>query len=189
VKAHSRLLIAGRSLACAALLLAGVACAPLPTEPLAEKVDPNTGTTLATATAPLQLISNRKRTTVLDPFSYVGPFETNKQGEKHLYLWIGAPEDKGALSEPTLYCDDKVVQLEPLQASMRDLGLSGKPYPKPAPWVKEWFYHLSEENLSCLADSKHIALVVTRTSRQKGQETFTADNEEIAPISAFAASR
>jgi len=185
VKAHSF-----HVLACAAFItLSGVACTPMPTEPLAEKLDLNTGTTVAVASKPLELIADKQRGTARDPFAYIGPFETNKQGEKHLYIWIAAPQDKGQISEPTLYCDDRALKFEPINMSMKDIGLSAQPYKKAAPWAIQWFYHLSEDNLICLAEAKRVALVTERKSGKQVQETFSAEGEELKIIAAFAASR
>jgi len=174
---------------CAAWAYAGVACTPLPTEPLAENLDPRTGTTVAVAGKPLELVSDKQRGTARDPFAYVGPFETNRQGDKHLYVWIAAPQDKGEILEPTLYCDQQTLKLEPLKAGITDLGLSRQPYPKPAPWSAQWFYHLTEDSLSCLAEAKRIQLVTERKDGKRIQEIFSAEGEEIAPIAAFATSR
>jgi hypothetical protein len=185
VKAHSL-----RVLACAAVItFSGVACTSLPTEPMAEKLDPNTGTTVAVATKPLELIADKQRGTARDPFAYVGPFETNKQGAKQLYVWIAAPQDKGQILEPTLYCDDKPLQFERLQKSMSEIGLSKQPYIKAAPWAAQWFYLLTEDNLTCLAEAKRIALVTRQKSGKQLQESFSAEGEELKLIAAFAASR
>jgi hypothetical protein len=177
-------------LASAVLALATAACAPLPTEPLSENVDPNTGTTVAVASRAMELVSETGRGVARDPFAYLGPFETNTQGKKSLYLWLAAPQDKGKLLEPTLYCDDKTLELPPLNQRLRDLGLSQQPYKKPAPWSAQWFYHLSEENLECLAEAKRVSLVTSRKgNRADVQERFTAQADTLAVIAAFAASR
>jgi hypothetical protein len=185
VKVHSF-----RVLACAAIItFSGVACTPMATEPLAEKLDPNTGTTVAVASKALELIADKQRGTSRDPFAYVGPFETNKQGAKQLYIWIAAPQDKGQILEPTLYCDSKPLQFEPLHKSMKEIGLSKQPYTKAAPWAAQWFYHLTEENLTCLAEAKRIALVTQVKSGKQPQESFSAEGEDLKLIAAFAASR
>jgi hypothetical protein len=178
-----------RLVASAILTLTFTACAPLPTEPLSENVDPNTGTTVAVAGKALELVAEKARGTARDPFAYVGPFETNTQGNKQLFLWLAAPQDKGELLEPTLMCDDKPLTLELMQKGLTDVGLSQPPYKKPAPWSGQWFYHLSEENLACLAEAKRIALVTRRANGKNVQESFAAEGEPLAVIAAFAASR
>jgi len=185
VKVHSFRVLASA----AVITFTGVACTSMPTEPLAEKLDPNTGTTVAVASKALELIADKQRGTSRDPFAYVGPFETNKQGKKSLYIWIAAPEDKGQIREPTLYCDDRPLKFEALNQSMADIGLSKQPYIKAAPWAAEWFYHLSEEDLICLAEAKRIRLVTERALGKPTQESFSAEGEEMKVIAAFAASR
>jgi hypothetical protein len=177
-------------MASAVLALGAAACAPMSTDPLAEKVDPNTGTTVAVASRAMEMVSETGRGVARDPFAYLGPFETNTQGKKALYLWLAAPQDKGALLEPTLYCDDRTLQLPPLGQKLEDLGLSQPPYKKPAPWSAQWFYHLSEEDLECLAEAKRISLVTSRKgNRADVAERFTAQGEPITVVTAFAASR
>jgi hypothetical protein len=184
VKAHHFRLLAS---AAAVAILA--ACAAAPTETLSENVDPNTGTTVAVAVKVLELVAEKGRGTARDPFAYVGPFETNTQGKKQLFLWLAAPQDKGPLLEPTLMCDDKPLALEPMQHGLQDVGLSQPPYKKPAPWSGQWFYQLSEENLACLAEAKRISLITRREGRRTVQESFAAEGESLTAIAAFAASR
>ena len=185
MKDHSLRLLA----VAAVITFSGMACTPMPVEPMAEKLDLNTGTTVAVASKALELIADKQRGTARDPFAYVGPFETNKQGKKKLYIWVAAPQDKGQILEPTLYCDDRPLKFEPLQMGMREIGLSSQPYKKAAPWTAQWFYHLSEDDLTCLAEAKKVSLVTEKKAGKPLQESFSAEGDELKVLAAFAASR
>src|ERR1700732_4860415 len=70
----------GLELSCglAAALLG--ACAAAPGEPVSEKLDPDTATTVTILSHPIELLS-ANRSKQMDPFAYIAPFEHNRMGD------------------------------------------------------------------------------------------------------------
>lgn len=174
------------ALACAAVLIC--ACAPLPVEPVAENLDPDTGTTVAVASQPVELVAERRRGASRDPFAYFGPFETNRMGKKDLYLWVAAPQDKGQVLEPEVLCGDQPLPLIMIPEGLKGIDLSKAPYVQPAPWSGQWYFHLTDDALTCLAGAAKIS-IITRRQEKQIEETFTAVPPAYTSIAAFAESR
>src|ERR1700742_450261 len=97
----------------AGMLVAGCAALP-PTEPVAEKLDPDTAVTVTVLSQPIEIYSQTSRSKQTDPFAYIAPFETNRMGSKELFLWVSTPQAQGALAQPTVMCNGQAVALAPL---------------------------------------------------------------------------
>jgi hypothetical protein len=95
-----------------ALLLQG--CATTPTEPVSEKLDPDTAVTVTVLSQPIELFSQTNRSKQTDPFAYIAPFETNRMGTRDLFLWVSTPQATGQLTQPQVMCNGQPVSLEPL---------------------------------------------------------------------------
>ena len=110
-----------KPLACglAAALLG--ACASAPSEPVSEKLDPDTATTVTILSHPIELLS-QNRSKQMDPFAYIAPFETNRMGARDLFLWISTPQAQGQLTQPQVLCDGQPLSLQPLS---QDSGAAG----------------------------------------------------------------
>src|SRR6266850_539046 len=103
----------------AAVLLG--ACAVAPSEPVSEKLDPDTATTVTTLSHPIELLqTNRGKQT--DPFAYIAPFETNRMGARELFLWVSTPQAEGQLTQPQVLCNGQPLSLQPLS---RESGAAG----------------------------------------------------------------
>src|SRR5258708_7383237 len=75
------------------------ACAALPlSEPVSEKLDPDTATTVTVLRQPIELYSQTSRSKQTDPFAYIAPFETNRMGTRELFLWVSTPQAQGQLA-------------------------------------------------------------------------------------------
>jgi hypothetical protein len=90
------------------------ACATAPSEPVSEKLDPDTATTVTTLNHPIELLSQTNRSKQTDPFAYIAPFETNRMGARDLFLWISTPQAQGQLTQPQVLCNGQPLNLEPL---------------------------------------------------------------------------
>src|ERR1700760_2628809 len=107
-------------------LVGGCAALP-PTEPVAEKLDPDTAVTVTVLSQPIELYSQTSRTKQTDPFAYIAPFETNRMGSKELFLWVSTPQAQGALAQPQVMCNGQAVELKPLaQDGMSVAAEAGK---------------------------------------------------------------
>jgi hypothetical protein len=159
------------------------ACASAPTEPVSERLDPDTATTLIVLNRPVELLADSNRGAAGDPFAYIAPFETNLMGERALFLWVSAPENAGPKLQPQLLCDGQPVGLEPLDGDLAQLKLSRPPYAAPAPWSAEWYFRLPPDGLKCLASAQGIALETSATAGKS--ERFTAAGKSLASLGAF----
>jgi hypothetical protein len=149
-----------------------------------ERLDPNTGTTVTLMPKPVELVVEKARGPKSDPFAYVAPFETNRMGSHELFLWVSAPQAAGPLSLPQVYCGDKLVPLDPLNASLRDIGLSSPPYKMPAPWSAQWYFRLSGEVLDCLANAPRIR-ITTQAADAPEPDSYLVEGQAISAVNAF----
>jgi|SRR5579872_450150 len=183
-----------------ALLVCINGCATTSVEPVSEKLDPDTATTVTVLTRPIELYSETVRGPASDPFAYIAPFETDKMGERTLFLWVSAPQNSGPLTQPQILCNGEPLNLQPVSVpadkadgppsssatasiDLSQLSLSRAPYSSPVPWSKEWYFKLPPEGLKCMADATGIALEARQTGGNP--ERFSADRKNIASLDAF----
>jgi hypothetical protein len=122
-----------------AVVLSG--CASTPAEPVTERLDPDTATTVTILTRPIELLSQTKHDRQnMDPFAYIAPFETNRMGARDLFLWVSTPQATGTLTPPQVLCNGQPLNLEPLSreaaeqvASAAALGPGRNVSPGPTP--------------------------------------------------------
>src|SRR5215470_8347092 len=88
---HQSLSIRGPG-ACSAMVAVLAACATVTSEPVSERLDPDTATTVTTLSRPIELLSQNNRSMETDPFAYIAPFETNRMGARDLFLWVSTPQ-------------------------------------------------------------------------------------------------
>lgn len=177
--------------AMAAIALAG--CASAPTDPVHDRLDTETATTVTVMHAPVELVAETALGPLSDPFAYVAPFETDRMGERALYLWISVPQVSGPLTEPKLTCDGHPLSLQPISTDLSQFNLSRPPYTLPAPWSGQWYFKLPAESLACLGAAQGIALE-TQPAQIQGQgqgqqsdaERFSASGKALAELQAFA---
>jgi hypothetical protein len=195
---NSRQLTRLATLAALGAAAALAACATTPSEPVSEKLDPDTATTVTVLNQPIELFSENSRGTVNDPFAYLAPFETNKQGEKALYLWVSAPQTDGALTQPQVLCNGQPLTLQPLSDGTQQvptpsgtgtkidwsqLNLSRAPYEPPVPWSGQWYFRLPQDGLNCLAGAEGVTV---ETKAASGDEKrFDVGRKNLASLDAF----
>ena len=188
------------------------ACATTQGESVRERTDPNTATTVTLLTRPIELLSQTGRGAAADPFAYIAPFETDRQGERALFLWVSAPQNAGPLAPPQVMCNGQPLALQPLESAatasrpatapvvaaspsaspsadpqskseLSQLDLSQPPYEAPVPWSRQWYFRLPQDGLKCLAGGQGIALQTRAASGDA--EVFTSDGKRIASLDAF----
>jgi hypothetical protein len=180
----------GRRAAVLLVLMLG-GCAALPNEPVNERLDPDTATTVTLLSHPIELVSQGKQNThggINDPFAYLAPFETNRMGSRELFLWVSTPQAEGTPQQPQVLCNGQVLSLQPLsevpKVDLSQLSLSKEPYAAPVPWSTQWYFRLSPEGLQCLADANGIA--VEAQAPGGGQAEFTTSGRKnLASLDAF----
>lgn len=171
----------GRAFLAPLAALALAACASTPKEPVREQLDPDTATTVKLLTQPVELLAEQYHGT--DPFAYLAPFETDRMGERSLFLWVAAPDSAGTKLQPQLLCNGQPVGLQPLDGSLTSLQLSTPPYTSPAPWNSQWYFRLPPDALHCLATSHEVTLEAQAPTGQA--EKFVAAPKSLASIEAF----
>ncbi|HUI60436.1 MAG TPA: hypothetical protein VLX90_09440 [Steroidobacteraceae bacterium] len=176
------------------------ACAATP-GPVSEKLDPDTATTVTTLSRPIELFAQDLRSEETDRFAYLAPFETNRMGERALYLWVSAPAPAPGtataataaepVGEPQVMCNGSPIELQPVsagegppqKAGLAQLSLSHPPYEAPVPWSPQWYFKLQPEALKCLAEAKDISLQ-THPADGDGKR-FATDRRNLASLDAF----
>jgi len=190
------------------------ACAALPpTEPVSEKLDPDTATTVTVLSQPIELFSQSSRSKQADPFAYIAPFETNRMGAKELFLWVSTPQAQGQLTQPQVMCNGQPLSLQPLnqdagsalvreagkggdfagvapdgsaiKVDLSKLSLSQAPYSAPVPWGTQWYFKLSADGLKCLADAEGISLQAKAADGDAEEFTTTGGRKSLASLDAF----
>jgi hypothetical protein len=180
----------GSSLAAAsiaALMVAALAgCASTPTEPVSDRLDSETATTVTVMHAPVELVSETPHGGgVGDPFAYVAPFETDRMGERELYLWISAPQIDGPLAVPKVSCDGQALNLQAVSGDLTEFKLSRPPYTVPAPWSGQWYFKLPQSSLACLSSAQGITLETQAAQGGTEPERFSASGKALAALEAF----
>jgi hypothetical protein len=199
------------TLACGLAAVLG-ACAMAPSEPVSEKLDPDTATTVTILSRPIELLSQNNRGKQTDPFAYIAPFETNRMGARDLFLWVSTPQEQGQLTQPQVLCNGQPLDLQPLsqdsaaagpnakagdnvalvggssgapvKVDLSKLNLSRAPYEAPVPWSTQWYFRLPADSLKCLADAEGISLEVR--DADGGPDQFTASGRKnLASLDAF----
>jgi hypothetical protein len=204
---------AAAALACGLAAVLG-ACAAAPSEPVSEKLDPDTATTVTILSRPIELLSQSNRGNKTDPFAYIAPFETNRMGARDLFLWVSTPQEQvqGQLTQPQVFCNGQPLDLQPLsqdgaaagvhakpgdnvalvggssgapvKVDLSQLQLSRAPYEAPVPWSTQWYFRLPADSLKCLADADGISLELRAADGGPDQFT-TSGRKSLASLDAF----
>ncbi len=171
--------VAAAAVAMTALL---TACASQPAA-VSDKLDSVTATTVTVMDSPVELVTEALHGGVGDPFAYVAPFETDRMGERALYLWISAPQVNGPITQPKLSCDGHPLALQTLTGDLAEFKLSRAPYKVPAPWSAQWYFRLPQDSLDCLGTAQGITI---ETQDAQGEpERFSASGKALAALQAF----
>jgi hypothetical protein len=166
-------------------------CASAPSGPVSERLDPDTATTVTILSKPIELLSLGSQNShggINDPFAYIAPFETDRAGERDLYLWVSTPQTQGPPQQPQVLCNGQTLSLQPLseapKVDLSQLSLSREPYDAPVPWSTQWYFRLPADGLKCLADANGIA--VEARSQDGTQAEFSASGRKrLASLDAF----
>lgn len=144
------------------MLVLGVhsACVSAPPNEAREQLDGRTGTTLTSLAAPLELVVTVPRGPRADPFAYLAPFETNRMGQRAMYLWLAVPDEAKSGLLPQVLIDGTSLPLQPGFAEPAAVGLDRWPYATPAPWSLVLVYALDAANLARLTDARRLEITV-----------------------------
>lgn len=142
-------------------VLAGLGgCAAVPENTVSERLDERTGTTVTTMQKPIELVATEPRGANSDPFAYVAPFETNRMGQRQLYLWIAVPDERGGAAPPELRVGGMPLAARPLGGAAQAVGLGAFPYATPAPWSAVQVFSIEAAALDTLATASSLDVSV-----------------------------
>jgi hypothetical protein len=171
------------------LIILLTACSTPPSQPVVERLDPDTATTLAVIKKPVELLIVQTappadRDTGRNPFAFLAPFETNRMGQRALYLWVSVPSVEGGTKlQPILLCDGQPVSLKPIDGDLTHIGLSNAPYPSPVPWNAQWYYQLPQDILARLAAANEVTLDAHGSRGEP--EKFAVESKDLTELKAF----
>lgn len=154
-----------------------------PSQPVVERLDPDTATTLTVLSKPVELVGEGAHGPNENPFAFIAPFETDRMGKYALYLWMSAPSIQGANLQPALICDGRALPLSPLDSDLSHIGLSSAPYTAPVPWNMQWYFQLPRDSLDCLAAAQNVALETHGTNGVP--ERFSVESKGLGQLKAF----
>ncbi len=151
------------------LLLSG--CAAVPVNTVAEQLDEVTGTTVTRVERPIELVAIEPRGANSDPFAYLAPFETNRMGQRQLYLWVAIPDERSVAPAPTVLVGEQALVLTSIGGDAKSLSLGTFPYSKPAPWSAIHAYEIDGPTLRALAAATSFEVRVRYDGQQESRFT------------------
>ena len=161
-----------------AALLVLCACTAGPGQPVRDKLDAKTGSTVSVMREPLELLTSGYIGTRGGAFAFLGPFEIDQMGTRTLFLWVLVPHDVSSSVVPVIHCNDGAVTLPVKSAGVADMGLAEPPYDLPDPWGTQWYFSLDDQTLLCFAHARTITLDIP--SLRGDLETFVAEHPKNA---------
>jgi hypothetical protein len=132
----------------------------VPDNAVAEQLDERTGTTVTRIERPIELVSTEPRGSNTDPFAYVAPFETNRMGQRQLYLWVAVPDERGGAKPPVVLAGTETLRMVSKGSDPQGLTLGAFPYANPAPWSAIHAYAIDEATLRTLAGASSLDVSV-----------------------------
>jgi hypothetical protein len=166
------------------LTIVMVGCATT-SQPVADRLDPNTATTVSVIHKPVELAGESGHGATGTPFAFFAPFQTDRAGNLASYLWVSAPSIQGSQITPKMMCDERVLALQEISNDLAQIGLSSPPYTSPVPWNRQWYFQLPEDVLDCLAQARTVAL---ETYGENGApERFTVEGKDLESLKEFKA--
>jgi hypothetical protein len=183
VKLSSIFVATAAALATTLALAMLAACATTPSQPVAERLDPDTATTVTVIKKPIELVGAGTHGPTGNPFAFFAPFETDRMGKRALYLWMSAPSTGGPNHLPQLICDGHALTLPPVDGDVSHLGLSSAPYPAPVPWDKQWYFQLSQDGLDCMAAAQLVS--IETYGADGAPERYTVEGKDLVPLKQF----
>lgn len=167
-------------------LLAG--CAALPDDaPYVEKLDEETGFTVARLGRPVELYREVFRKDHTERFGFIGPFETNQMGKRELYLWVATPvEGEAEPPPPRVTIDGTALELGTPGRTADFAGLREPPYRIPTPWIAAFYFRIDDAIVARLGEAGRIGVELTEDTRN-GRVTaqYTAQVADDPRLRAF----
>lgn len=168
------------------LLFASVfasSCATQPATAPRISLDESTGTTLSALPTPLQLLATAPGAPRGDPFAFAAPFETNRMGQRQIYLWVAVPGEDPAPPSPLLQLDGVAFPVPRVSSDPAALGIAALPYSAPEGWSQVYVYALDVAALHRLESAQH--LTVDMQYQRAGAQQFTGAADHAGAVAQF----
>jgi len=122
-------------------------------------------------------------------FAFLGPFETNQQGRRELYLWVALPlEDPAADVTPVFLVNGKPLVLGTPGRSADSAGLRQSPYKIPTSWIAMFYYRVEHDVIAQLAEAGSIRIqTVENTKAGPARTNYSIDIGQDPRLREFAA--
>jgi hypothetical protein len=163
-------------------------CASLPNDdPVVEQLDDQTGLTIARLGKPLELYRETFRKETSGKFAFLGPFETNQQGKRELYLWVALPlEDPAADVTPVYLVNGKPLNLGTAGRDADSAGLRQSPYRIPTAWIAMFYYRVEHDVIAQLGEASSIRIqTVEETKAGPAKTNYSIDVGQDPRLRAF----
>jgi hypothetical protein len=165
------------------------ACAALPDDaPVVEKLDTETGATVARLGRPIELY---RETFLQDPagrFAFLGPFETNLMGQRELFLWIAVPMEPATDTVPTVEVNGTALALDTPGRSADFAGVHQSPYKIPTPWSAMYYFKVDAAVIAQLGEATRLAIRMDEPGKNGAIKTvFATDIDSDPRLRDFAA--
>jgi hypothetical protein len=156
------------------------ACSALPEDaPVLEKLDTDTGNTVAGIGRPIELYREASKQPSTERFAFLAPFETNQMGARKSYLWIAVPIDRAVTASakpPVVEVDGAALVLGDAGRDSLFASLSQSPYKLPTPWSSVYYFTLdAAHDLAIrMQDANGEALFVVKLGGDVRLSTYAA---------------
>ncbi len=142
-----------------AFALAGLgACAAIPEDqPVLEKLDADTGVTIARIGRSIELYREIAPNGHTDRFAYLAPFETNMMGQRATFLWLAVPVDPTLKETPPIVeVNGAALMLGTPGLDADFVGLTKSPYKVPTPWSVLYYFKADADLIAKLGAAQDL---------------------------------
>jgi len=170
------------------MLSVSAGCAGLPAfhDEVRHVLDERTGVTIARLEQPLELTVSASTGPANDPFAYLGPFQTNRMGERADYLWLAVPAAGTLAGSPIVRADGEVVRMGEMSAAPDAAHLERSPYKAPTPWSQQFVAVVESAAIEQLATARRIEIA---TRDAAGDWTFALQGDALSALRRYADGR
>lgn len=162
-------------------------CAALPEDaPTIERLDADTGITIARLGKPVELYRETFLQNAMGRFAFLGPFETNNMGTRELFLWVALPVDPADGSEPVLEVNGTTLTLGTPGRDAQVAGLNKSPYKIPTPWSAMYYYKADAALITRLGEATALSILVIENTKGGTKKTLFATDVVDGALKEFA---
>lgn len=149
-------------------------------------LDERTGITITRLGKPLEFTVTLPPGPAKDPFAYLGPFQTNRMGQRADFVWLAVPADGALVGQPVVRADGELVAFDTMSASPTVANLESGPYRAPAPWSQQFFVSADADAIAQLSGAQRIEIA---THDATGEWLFVLEGDALIALTQYAEAR